>query len=127
MKKKPLIIGALVAIGIVGLIAFGLRDDPETVAAYSQFAQCLEREDATFYGAFWCSHCNEQKRLFRGAEDALPYVECSTPDRNGQTQVCNDAGIQSYPTWEFADGERRTGVVPIATLAEETGCNLPNT
>ena len=29
------------------------------------------------YGAFWCSHCFEQKQAF-GAEAAheLPYVEC---------------------------------------------------
>lgn len=89
------------------------------------FAQCLEEEGATFYGAFWCPHCAEQKRLFGKSEDALPYIECSTPDGQRQTPVCQEAGIQSYPTWEFADGGRLTGVVQLEELAEKTGCQLP--
>ena len=29
------------------------------------------------YGAFWCSHCYEQKQAFGAAAmEAFPYVEC---------------------------------------------------
>lgn len=91
---------------------------------YDEFAQCIADSGATFYGAFWCPHCLEQKELFGASQKNLPYVECSTPDRRGQLQVCIDAGIQSYPTWEFADGERQTGVVSLEMLAEKTSCEL---
>jgi hypothetical protein len=35
----------------------------------------LGRAGAKMYGAFWCSHCAEQKEAF-GAGAPLPYVEC---------------------------------------------------
>lgn len=91
---------------------------------YDQFAQCLVDEGATFYGAFWCPHCQEQKRLFGNSAEFLPYVECSTEDKQSQTEVCNEAGIRTYPTWDFADGKRIEGVVPLQKLAEATGCEL---
>jgi thiol-disulfide isomerase/thioredoxin len=93
--------------------------------AMTNLAQCLAQEDATFYGAFWCPHCQDQKEMFGGAQDALPYVECSTPSGNGQRQVCREEGIETYPTWEFADGSRETGVLSADTLAEKTGCPAP--
>jgi len=95
--------------------------------ALDEFAQCLVDEGATFFGAFWCPHCADQKKMFGNSVDLLPYKECSTPDGQGQTAECNDAGITGYPTWEFADGERLNGVVELETLAEKTGCELPVT
>lgn len=88
------------------------------------FAQCINESGAKFYGAFWCPHCNDQKALFGNSAKLLPYVECSTPDRQNQTQECIDAGIQSYPTWEFSDGSRESGVVSLDQLSEITGCQL---
>ncbi len=90
-----------------------------------QFAQCLKAEGAIFYGAFWCSHCKTQKALFDDAESELPYVECSTPDGNNQTPICKEMKIESYPTWEFKNGVRVTGVLNIAELAEKTSCIAP--
>ena len=43
------------------------------------FAQCLTDKEAVFYGAFWCPHCQAQKRMFGNSVKLLPYVECSTP------------------------------------------------
>lgn len=92
---------------------------------YTEFAQCIKDSGAIFYGAFWCPHCNNQKRMFGDAADLLPYVECSTPDQKSQLPVCKDAGVTVYPTWEFGDKTRQTGEVPLAVLAEKTGCLLP--
>lgn len=89
------------------------------------FAQCLGEKGAIFYGAFWCPHCQTQKKLFGKSAKLLPYVECSTPDGRGQLPVCKDAKIEGYPTWEFADGTRQSGEVPLKTLAEKTQCTLP--
>jgi hypothetical protein len=92
---------------------------------YDAFATCLKDKGAVFYGAFWCSHCKNNKEMFGDSKDLLPYVECSTPDGKGQTQVCKDKNIQGYPTWRFADGSEQMGEVQLATLAEKTGCPLP--
>ncbi|MSU60452.1 MAG: hypothetical protein EXS52_00865 [Candidatus Staskawiczbacteria bacterium] len=65
------------------------------------FAKCLKESGAVFYGAFWCSHCQEQKALFGDSAQYLPYVECSTADGKAQLQACADQKIQVYPTWRF--------------------------
>jgi hypothetical protein len=88
------------------------------------FAQCLGEKGATFYGAFWCPHCQNQKKAFGRAQRFLPYVECSNKDMS-QTQACIDAGIESYPTWVFADGSRLTGEIPMQVLSDKTGCVVP--
>lgn len=117
-----------VIIGIVLFIALffgGIIWYEKTPGTLDSFAQCLTDSGAHFYGAFWCPHCQRQKALFGKSKDLLPYIECSTPDGNGKTQVCIDAGITGYPTWEFANGERMSGEIPLATLAEKTSCALP--
>jgi hypothetical protein len=92
---------------------------------YDEFAQCLGDKGATFYGAYWCPHCANQKELFLDSVDKLPYVECSLPNKAGQTQICIDKNISRYPTWEFADGSRIINVQQLHVLAEKTGCALP--
>lgn len=90
------------------------------------FAKCLKDKGATFYGAFWCPHCQNQKKLFGKSEMYLNYVECSTPDGKSQLKICIDKKVESYPTWEFADGSRETGELALEKLAEKTQCSLPN-
>jgi thiol-disulfide isomerase/thioredoxin len=92
---------------------------------YDAFATCLKDQGATFYGAFWCPHCQNTKKLFGSSQKLLPYVECSTPDGKGQTQICIDKNVTGYPTWEFADGSRLNGEIPLAQLSEKTACALP--
>ncbi len=94
---------------------------------YDTFAQCIEDSGAKFYGAFWCPHCLDQKTLFGKSAELLPYIECSLPDRSGQTEECSDLEVQSYPTWEFADGERIERVMTLQELSEKTDCDLDNT
>ena len=53
------------------------------------------------------------------------YTECSTPDASGQTQVCIDKGIKSYPTWIFADGSILNGDITLQQLSDKTSCTLP--
>lgn len=89
------------------------------------FASCLKAKGATFYGAFWCPHCQNQKALFGRSARLLPYVECSTPDGNGQLAACTDKGVKNYPTWVFSDGSVQTGEVSLKDLADKSGCELP--
>ena len=125
MKKKGMLIfWILVLVLVVGGLgaSFFVNTGPGQLDG---FAQCLKDKGATFYGAFWCPHCQAQKRLFGKSAALLPYVECSTPDGQGQLQIGKDKGIQQYPTWDFADGTRLNGEVPLAQLAEKTSCTLP--
>ena len=91
---------------------------------YDSFVSCLNENGVTFYGAFWCPHCQNQKKLFGSSAEKLPYVECSTPDGKSQAKVCVDAGITSYPTWEFADQSRLTGEISLERLASKAGCKI---
>jgi histidinol phosphatase-like enzyme len=88
------------------------------------FAQCLKKQGVVFYGAFWCPHCQREKALFGSSAQYLPYTECSTPDGQGQLQICINNNISSYPSFVFADGSRLTGETPLADLAAKSGCAL---
>lgn len=98
---------------------------PTGPGKYDTFATCLKDQGATFYGAFWCPHCQAQKKLFGSSVKFLPYVECSTADGSAQLQVCIDKNVTGYPTWEFADGSRLNGEIPLEQLAGKTNCELP--
>ncbi|MDP3986922.1 MAG: hypothetical protein Q8P81_01710 [Nanoarchaeota archaeon] len=90
---------------------------------YEEFAQCINDSGAKMYGAYWCSACSQQKRIL-GDSKNIPWVECSLPNRAGQTAECISEGIQSYPTWEFSDGSRMVGVLSREELSDKTGCVL---
>lgn len=125
MKNKTnLIIGIVVILGLAGIIwaAVVLPKQPDKL---DDFAKCIKDSGATFYGTFWCPHCQNQKADFGRSIQYVPYVECSTPDGRGQLAVCAEAKIEGYPTWEFKDGSRESGQLPLALIAERTGCSLP--
>lgn len=114
-----IVIGVIVAAIVGGIVWYGSKP-----GQYDQFASCIKSSGATFFGAFWCPHCQEQKSFFGKSVSKLPYVECSTPDGQGQTQACKDAKVESYPTWEFKGVGRKTGTFSLAELATFTGCPL---
>jgi uncharacterized membrane protein/glutaredoxin len=85
-------------------------------------AEHLSDEGAVFYGASWCPHCQEQKRLFGASAGRLPYIECSPGGPNApQSATCRRAGVQSYPTW-LIKGRAIVGqVLSLAELADASG------
>jgi len=119
---------SVIVILVVGVIATALlrgTSTPTGPGKLDSFAQCISDKGAVFYGAFWCSHCQAQKKLFGSSAKLLPYVECSTPDGRGQLQVCRDKNIEGYPTWRFADGAELNGAASLEDLAQKTSCVLP--
>ncbi len=108
-----------VAVVIAGIVWYSNRP-----GKYDTFASCIAESKAQFFGAFWCPHCISQKTLFGKSAKNLPYVECSTPNGQGQTKACADAKIQGYPTWQFADGSRKSGELSLVELASSTSCVL---
>jgi hypothetical protein len=119
-------VALLILFGICALLAIFVYTQglPPPAHLYDALAKCISQSSTTFYGAFWCPHCAEQKTKFGTGAQYLPYVECSLPSGSGQTQVCIDHDIKNYPTWVFADGSRLVGVQTPATLAAKTGCTL---
>jgi len=81
-------------------------------------AEHLTKANVKFYGASWCPHCAEQKKLFGSSVKRLPYIECSPGGPQApQAEVCKNNNIESYPTWVI-DGQRRTGVLALDELAQ---------
>ncbi|MFH1408931.1 MAG: hypothetical protein ABIH34_03415 [Nanoarchaeota archaeon] len=124
LGKTFWISGAVVILIIFGVYALRTPVEGAGEGIYDDFARCLTDKGAIMYGAYWCSHCNDQKKMFGASVDLINYVECSLPDNQGQTAACAAAGIESYPTWEFPDGSRQSGALSIATLSQRSGCSL---
>ncbi len=152
-KTTQIIVSTIVVILVV--VALGiLLNKPKAIGKYGPLAQCITDSGTKFYGAFWCSHCQNQKALFGGAKDLLPYVECALPleeqkladieiqkakaegrlkeGENPETigiktrqDICKEKDIKSFPTWIFTDSSILTGEVSLETLALKTSCVLP--
>jgi hypothetical protein len=123
-QTKFIIFIVIVVFLVVGLGIY-TGGKTEKIGKLDDFAKCINNSGAKFYNAFWCNHCQTQKKMFGSSSKYLPSIECSTLDGQAQTQVCKDAGIQYYPTWEFIDKERLTGLIELEVLAEKTQCVLP--
>ncbi|MBD2480694.1 vitamin K epoxide reductase family protein [Planktothrix sp. FACHB-1365] len=99
--------------GQVGL-AITTTSGPAEIALARHLTQIGVKE----YGAYWCSHCYDQKQLFgKEAFAIINYVECDANGKNPQTQLCQEVGIKGFPTWEIK-GEFYPGIQPLRKLAE---------
>ncbi len=118
ISQSEAIAGVLVvaAIIVVYLVFFS------NSGRYDELAMCINRTGAKMYGAWWCPHCNDQKDMFGGSWKYMNYVECSNADGTAQTQACIDANVTVYPTWEYGNGTRHTGVLSLDQLAALTNC-----
>lgn len=71
------------------------------------------------YGAYWCPHCQAQKKLFGDSFQYVPYVECTQ-----QTDLCLEKKIEGYPTWIASDSARFPGQLTLEKISEITQCAL---
>jgi large repetitive protein len=94
---------------------------PDLVA----FAKALAAGGVKFYGAAWCPFCTEQKQLFQDGGKFLPFIEVTKADRS-LNAVGTAAGIQTYPTWEFPDDTRATGVLTLEQISQRSGIAIPS-
>jgi len=86
-------------------------------------SECLKDKGAVLYGTFWCPHCNSQKKLFGDFVSNIKYVECSTADGLGQTDLCKKENINSYPIWKFPNGVALEGSQSLEKLSQTAQCN----
>ena len=124
LRRTKIAIIAAFTICIALAATVYILSSPPPPHKYDAFARCINQSGATFYGAFWCPHCAQQKTMFGTGAQYLPYHECSTPDGQHETADCTNAGVKNYPTWVFKDGSRSVGVLPLSTLSQKTGCPL---
>lgn len=84
-------------------------------------AEHLAASGARMYGAYWCPHCTNQKKLFgREAVRVLPYIECDPQGQNAQPALCQAANIRAFPTWEI-NGQLYLGTQSLEKLASLSG------
>jgi uncharacterized membrane protein len=111
------IAGALTAaatlIAAAGLFVEPVGGTPEYRLA---LARHLRAVDAVMYGAYWCPACAQQKARFGEAAAELPYVECDARGVRARPDLCERAGVRSYPTWVIGEA-RHEGVLSVEDLA----------
>lgn len=106
------------------LVTAGLIGEGEPAEDLVGFAKALTDSGTRYFGAAWCPHCSDQVRLFQDGGKYLPFIEVTNPDRT-PNQIATDEGITEYPTWEFPDGSRLTGVQSLQTLSQRSGVAIP--
>lgn len=114
-----LIIGAVVLIGTLGIYSNQNKQAFASQTYAGKLAQHLTTNGSKMYGAYWCPHCNDQKKLFGDAVAKMPYVECAPDKANPRVQsdLCRAKQIESYPTWEIG-GKLYPGVKPLEELGK---------
>lgn len=85
-----------------------------------KLAKYLSEKGMVMYGAYWCSHCKEQKDTFGDAFQYIDYVECDPQGSNANPDECQAQGIEGYPTWIY-QGQKYSGTQTLAKLAQIVG------
>ncbi len=102
-----------------------LGERQEAATAYAEgLAKHLAASGAKFYGAYWCPHCTDQKRMFGQTARYLPYVECDPRSPEARPRECEAAGVRAYPTWVIR-GRKYEGTLPLEELARLSGYPPP--
>ncbi|KAK9071461.1 hypothetical protein SSX86_010030 [Deinandra increscens subsp. villosa] len=89
-----------------------------------KLATHLRSVGAKMYGAFWCSHCLEQKEMFgREAAKLLDYAECFPDGFKSGTELskeCKKVKIEGFPMWVI-NGKVLKGIQDFSELAKASG------
>lgn len=117
---------ALAAVVVLGaaLMPTSFASSSEPEPAETDFPTGLARHltdtGVVMYGAYWCSHCKDQKEWFGSAFKYIDYVECDPKGKGAKPYLCQEKGIKGYPTWEIG-GRFYEGAIPLEALAELSG------
>ena len=129
MQKSQKIITVIVFILVLGLIVFAVINQSGPSAPkvnLDAFAKCLNQKGVVMYGAYWCPHCQSQKKLFGDAFQYVDYVECDPQGPNANPTECTAQNIQGYPTWIY-NGTQYSGEKSLSQLAAIVGFNDTDT
>ncbi len=85
-----------------------------------KFAKFLTEKGIVMYSAYWCPHCHDQKELFgKEASKELTIVECARDGKNNQFELCQEKGIEGFPSWEI-NNQIYSGTRELKQLTELT-------
>lgn len=87
-------------------------------------AKALNEKGMVMYGAYWCSHCQNQKKMFGEAVKYIDYVECDPAGPNANPDECKANNIEGYPTWVY-EGKPYSGEQSLEKLAQTIGYTKP--
>jgi len=120
MKKT--VTALLLTLAVITLFAGCDNQEEKKDGKYAQLAQCLTEKGVKMYGAFWCPHCNDQKKIFGDDWQYIVYIECDERGENANRQACVDAGVGSYPTWVLPGQDPIVGAATPEELAKKVNC-----
>lgn len=118
MKNLKLLAVMMLAITLLA----GCSSEPKPPGKYAKLAQCLTEKDVVMYGAFWCPHCANQKKVFGDDFQFVTYQECDDRGAGGNSTLCKSKGVTSYPTWFFPGQGNLVGEQPVEELAKFANC-----
>jgi hypothetical protein len=93
-------------------------------SSLENFAQCLTQKGIKLYGSSRDAYTQEQKAMFGRAVNYLPYIECIEPESKELLFECQVKDIKTFPTWEFTNKERKSGILSLEELKELSGCRF---
>jgi len=117
--NSKLVVSVLLVILVLFGTAIFLTRAPAAPSNLDSFAKCLADKGMTMYGAAWCSHCQNQKKLFGTSFQYVPYIECPNVPK-----ICVEKGVDGYPTWIIGD-TKLEGEQTLSKLSEISSCQLP--
>ncbi|MDI6602829.1 MAG: hypothetical protein QME57_01775 [Patescibacteria group bacterium] len=88
------------------------------------FAQCLTQKGIRLYGSSQDIYTQKQKAMFGRAINYLTYIECIEPESKELLFECQVEAIKTFPTWEFPDKERKSGILSLEELEELSNCQI---
>lgn len=112
-----MVLTILIFVGIIVGWAVREASPKPTDPKIDKLAMCLTEKGVAMYGAYWCSHCQNQKKIFGESFKYVKYIECTQEIKN-----CEEKNIEGYPTWIFKDGSRLSGEQPLLVLAQKVSC-----
>ncbi len=129
MAKKSNRLYYIIGFIAIVIIAFLIFSNKETEPGkYDQLAQCIVESGTKMYSAWWCPHCSEQKKAFGSSfkilEEGGAHIECSPGGIRYFSEFCRSQGIQGTPTWEFPEGTKQSGKLPLEVIAQKINCTL---
>ena len=80
----------------------------------AKLAQCLQNQEAEFYGSIYCADCQKQQELFGKSFALISYVDCGKDKQN-----CPN--LREIPAW-YINKEVYYGFKGINELKELSGC-----
>jgi len=117
-KKVWITIVIILIIGLFFLMKPAFTGKSVEKLKLDEFAQYLTNSNVTMYGTSWCSHCQNQKKLFGKSFQYIDYIDC---DR--ESEVCALEGIEGYPTWKI-NGISYPGEQSLQRLSQLTNYTL---